>query len=288
MAYCTVHHWIESTGFCAMCARPFCEACLVPFMGHPHCGVCRDQRLSMMQGAVSPVMGNSGRLAGTGQVEIGRWISEGWNDLNGCRLNFALAYLVTGIISLVSVYICLAPLLCGLYLMGFRRIQVGHVSVDTLFDGFKRFGEAFLAIVLVAVLGAAVGFGLSLLMLVPFGLMFSIGSSAEQMSPWAVAVMAMFYLLMLVAMLLLSASTMFVLPHVAARHANPLEALLASWSVFRRNPVGFTLAHLAISIVAASGSLLCGIGAFLTVPLMFTAVARAYADHFGLDGVPAP
>jgi hypothetical protein len=50
MIPCTFHPTVEATGPCAACGRPFCDGCLVDFLGRPLCGPCRDQRLAAVSG----------------------------------------------------------------------------------------------------------------------------------------------------------------------------------------------------------------------------------------------
>jgi hypothetical protein len=48
---CRNHPQVLSQRTCSYCRNAFCDACLVEFMGHPHCGYCRDFRVQSMSGA---------------------------------------------------------------------------------------------------------------------------------------------------------------------------------------------------------------------------------------------
>jgi hypothetical protein len=51
MYACRNHPQIPSQRFCTHCRNVYCDACLVDFMGHPHCGYCRDFRVQSMSAA---------------------------------------------------------------------------------------------------------------------------------------------------------------------------------------------------------------------------------------------
>lgn len=55
---CRNHPHQPATRGCSHCQQPFCDGCLVDFMGHPHCGPCRDLRLQWMQRPVVPAQKN--------------------------------------------------------------------------------------------------------------------------------------------------------------------------------------------------------------------------------------
>ena len=89
---------------------------------------------------------------------------------------------------------------------------------------------------------------------------------------------------MLVGFVVVSAITIFALPHIAATNANPIDAIAASWNVFKRNPWKFILAEHVFTFILMSGVLACGVGVLVTMPLYFAILSKAYADHFGIDG----
>lgn len=274
MAVCLNHNWIETQAYCVACGRPFCGNCLVPFLGQPHCGPCRDQRLASVQG---PVPATTAPLAGTGRVEIGRWVGEGWRITRESGGLFVAAILVAGILSLFSLYICLPAFMCGLYLMAFQKITTGTVSFGTLFLGFRRFKNAFLAGLLIW----GISFVLFLALGIAMGVSFSLPGGEQAVN----ASQPMLNLITNVYTMVLGGLTFFVFPHIAARNAGPIEALSASWQVVRRNPVMFCVAYLALYIVSLLGVLACFIGIFFTIPIMLNGNAQAYADHFGLEGL---
>jgi uncharacterized membrane protein len=272
MATCTNHNWIETETLCAACARPFCSNCLVPFMGQPHCGECRDRRLATMQG--QPEVAPNAPLAGTGRVEIGRWVSEGWRMTRESGGIFVGAMLVAGLCSLLTLYICMPALICGLYMMAFQKITTGEMRFGTLFEGFRRFKNALLTGLVMFAVGVvlAVGVGLPL------------GAFANPLAGGESGSNVLFQVIVNVASIVIGGLTFFVFPHVAARNAGPMEAFAASWEVVKRNPLGFCAAYFVISLASSLGAILCGIGVLITLPILILANAQAYGDHFGLTG----
>jgi hypothetical protein len=58
---CASHPGTPAVRTCSGCGRPFCDACLVEFLGGQSCGACRDARLAMMQaGSVAAVAAPTG------------------------------------------------------------------------------------------------------------------------------------------------------------------------------------------------------------------------------------
>lgn len=48
---CRNHPHVAGQRFCAQCRHPYCDGCLVDFLGQPHCGYCRDTRVRSMEGS---------------------------------------------------------------------------------------------------------------------------------------------------------------------------------------------------------------------------------------------
>jgi hypothetical protein len=106
MPACTNHPAVETAGGCAWCRRPYCPACLVEFLGQPHCGPCRDYRLSQMQG--TPVQ------AVSTPPTLGDHIIPAKNPM-------ALASYYTGVFSLIPcVGLVLGPAALVLGIMGLK------------------------------------------------------------------------------------------------------------------------------------------------------------------------
>src|SRR5262245_24602439 len=118
MSYvCRNHPYVETNALCAQCAQPFCDACTVELLGQRYCAPCRDMRVVAMQGQVAGRPMGAAPLAGTGIVDIGRWLSGGWAILQGNLLSFAVAMLVGGFLGLFTCGILAGPVQAGLLMM---------------------------------------------------------------------------------------------------------------------------------------------------------------------------
>jgi uncharacterized membrane protein len=273
MAACLNHPTVDTSAVCARCAQPYCDSCLVDFMGQRFCGPCRDYRLYELQHPGGP----GAVYSGTGTVDMGRWLGAGWNIISQDLMTWAIAMLLAGVIGLFSCYVCLGPLMCGMSMMAYRKMTYGTVEVGNVFDGFKRFLNAFLFMLILGVVSYAIGigiqFGTSMLTLIDRGNQ-SLTVVALLMQ-WGISIPVQG---------LLRGLTFFSLPHIAARNANPIDALTASWEVVRRNPLMFCVAGLVFQIISSAGALALCLGIFVTAPLIVAANAQAYADHFGIEG----
>jgi uncharacterized membrane protein len=164
-----------------------------------------------------------------------------------------------------------------MYMMAFRKMTYGTVEVGNVFDGFKRFLNAFLFLLIFFVISYAVGFGIQM------------GTSVVQFidpgnQSLAIVSLLIQFGISIPVQGLLRGLTFFALPHIAARNANPIEALSASWEVVRRNFLMFCLAGLAFEFIGQAGVLAFCLGIFVTYPLIVAASAQAYADHYGIEG----
>lgn len=280
MAACVNHPWVETDATCANCARAFCESCLVEFMGGRYCGPCRDLKLADMQRPAG-LSGESGRLAGTGVVEIGGWLSRGWQIIQADLPLFALAALLTSILSLFSCGLVYGSMISGIFILCFSRMLHGRADFQQLWRGFQRFGNALAVVLIVVLVEVVIELSISFAVGIPVGFATRSGRTGSWLQDAGNGAAGLVNTL--VSFLLLSA-TFFALPLVAARNATPVEAFRASWAIFTRNPGGFLLTAFVFEVLRRLGVVLCCVGVFITIPWTLAAQAQAYVDYFGLTG----
>lgn len=274
MPACVNHPYQEAQQPCPDCGLPYCSACLVEFLGQRICGPCRDRRLAQMQGQVPQ---QDAPLAGTGTVDLGGWTAAGWQIIKDDLLTFSLAMLVGGLISVVSCGIAAPAMTVGLLMMAYRKMTTGYVEFGNLFDGFRRFGNALGTAILI--------FLASLVITVVFTVPIYVARAAtSEQSAVYLTVNVICQILSSVASVILAGATLFAFPHVAARNASPVEAISASVEVFRRNMVMFTVLALVWQLLTSLGLVACCIGILVTGSIVTAAEAKAYSDHFGLQG----
>jgi len=277
LPFCSHHPGIEASANCARCGQPFCDACLVEILGQRFCAPCRDVRLAEMQAPLrlqgAPV------FAGTGKVDIGRWLGGGWQIIQTDLLTFAVATLLATIFSVLSCYLLAIVMWCGLTMMCYRKLTTGYVEVGHLFDGFRRTGWGIVAVLFAAVVAGlmyAAMFGAT------FGLQW-VGMRQNNPILPLLGSLAGNGVSMVLGFLL-AGLVFFIVPHIAARNVNPVEAFQASWEVCRRNYLMFCLTGWLFNLLAGLGVWALCIGWFVSVPWVVAATAYAYADHFGIQG----
>jgi hypothetical protein len=205
---------------------------------------------------------------GAATVNMGKWLSDGWQVYKNDPGTFSLAFLVMCLLSLVTLTLLAGPLLAGFYHMVFKSMRGERPPVGDLFKGMDRFWPAVFAWVIYLVIVSALG-GPS--MSFEFGdLTFS--------SP-------LFGLISFILQPLLSAVYFFVYPLILERQRDTAAALDESFRVvFPRNVVMFWVCGLIFNILFFIGAFACGIGFFVTAPFILCAMAAAYRDVFGLAG----
>lgn len=75
---CRNHPHVLSPKVCSHCRHSYCDACLVEFLGQPHCGYCRDFRLGAMHAPARFNQKNHLRenllMAAVVQLVVGGWL----------------------------------------------------------------------------------------------------------------------------------------------------------------------------------------------------------------------
>jgi hypothetical protein len=246
-------------------------------LGQRFCGPCRDYRIRQMQGYTPQTV--AAPLAGTGAIRFSEWLSEGWLLIKDDWLTFAVATLIFMLLGAVGSIFVTIPLQCGMAMMVYRKMTFGTVQIGDVFDGFRRAGWAILTGLLLTV---AAGVVLSVEWMIGMALLLLAASA--QSTGISVLAMLLWAAMILATSLFAGGALFFVVPHIAARNANPFEAISASWQVFRRNPLGISLTAFVYSLLAGLGVVACFLGLFVTVPWIAAAHAKAYADHFGISG----
>ncbi len=167
---------------------------------------------------------------------------------------------------------------CGIAMMVLRKRLYGRVEVGNVWDGMKRFGPAFLAFLIVLCIGMATS-------LVSGGPQIAISIIAPDNQGALMAANLWNMVASAILGALVGGATFFVFPHIAARNVGPVEALQASWEIFRRNWLMFALTAFVYQLIAQLGLVACCVGVLVTAPLAAAAMVHAYIDHFGLQGV---
>lgn len=196
---------------------------------------------------------------GAAMVNLGKWLSDGWQVYRRDPATFSVAFLVMVLLSIVTLTVLTGPLMAGFYHMAFKSMRGEQPHVGDMFKGLDRFWPAVFAWVIYVAIS------------------FSIGGPSEQYP-----IMGVVWLIVIP---LLSAIYFFVYPLILERQRDTAAALdEAARVVFPRNVVMYWACGLVFHILALAGLLGCGVGFFVTAPLVLCAQAAAYRDIFGLAG----
>lgn len=188
--------------------------------------------------------------------------------------------------SAVPMGILMAPMMCGLYLVFFKRMRRQPFEFGTLFKGFDYFGPGLIATLLHVLPIMAVVIPAYFLFYV--GMIFSMAASGAGDEPnpapmLAVFVMfGIFWVVILVLVLVISIGFTFAHPLIVDRKMQGFDAVKLSFKAAMANfwrLLGMALLSFVISI---GGMLLCYVGVFLVLPITYAAVAAAYQQVFGL------
>ena len=223
------------------------------------------------------------------------YIGEAWERVKGQYWMF-LGVSVVGMLiaGLVPMAVMLGPMMCGIYLCYRQQGRGEPVVFETLFKGFDRFLESFIAALLML--------AASLLAMVPlvFVLMFSglflgfLGAAGASggshgMEGGAMAMIILLaiagFLLIMLASVLISLLFSFTFPLIADRGMKGLDAVKLSWRAAWANIWGLMGLGLATFCLSLIGLCFCYIGAFLVLPITFGVHWIAYERVFGLQAV---
>lgn len=192
-------------------------------------------------------------------IKIGDWLSEGWALIKDDIVTFAVAALLVGLIGSLTLGICLPALSVGLFMMVFKKMRGETIAIGDVFQGFSKFGPAFVAAIVLAVAVGLVGVVLNFIPV--------LGQIAASLLGVVVGG-AMFYLL----------------PLIATTDISGIDAIKASLEKTKPQIVMYSVTAFVYSLVSGLGAIACFVGQFVTWPLTIAAMALAYRDNFGLPG----
>lgn len=180
----------------------------------------------------------------TGKLpELGDALSKGWTLFLEDVGTWIGAILVAGLLTAITFYILIFPMMAGLQYMALKKMKTGKIEFGDLFKGFKWFGPMFVYL-LIAGLASAITFGLG-------GLFFGF-------------------------------CCYFVPALIIDRNMGFMDAIKESLKKFQEN-IGTTIVLvLVLGLVASAGSIVLGIGVLVTAPLAMLAGVYAYQTQWGI------
>jgi len=195
------------------------------------------------------------------------------------------------IASLVPLGILMGPMMCGIYLTLFKKRRGQPIEFGDLFKGFDYFAESLIAALLHMIP--------IFVILVPTYIIFYISmfammaaSGGGEPNPGIMlgffGFWGLIWLVLIVAMILISVAFTFAYPLIADRKLPGFEAVKLSMKAARANFAGLLGLMLLSGLMAFVGILFCYVGWFLIMPITFGAIAVAYEKVFGLSEGQGP
>ena len=187
--------------------------------------------------------------------------------------------------SAVPMGILMGPMMCGIYMIFFKRMRNEPFEFGLLFKGFDFFGPSLVATLLHLVP--------IMIIVVPsyiifyFGFVFSIIAQGNEPNPavmlGVMGMFAVFWFVMIILIIFISIGFTFSYTLIVDRKLPAMDAIKLSFKAAMANFWGILGMTLLTGLLTFAGLLLCYVGAFLVFPIQYAAIAVAYERVFGLS-----
>jgi uncharacterized membrane protein len=223
------------------------------------------------------------------------YIGEAWGRVKGQYWMF-LGVTVVGMLiaGLVPMAVMMGPMMCGIFLCYREQGRGRQVQFETLFKGFDRFLEAFIAALLMVAASLVIIVPLILVLVFSglfLGFLGAAGASGGSQGQQAGAMFAIIllgigaFLLIMLVSVLENLLFSFTFPLIADRGMKGFDAVKLSMRAAFANIWGLLGLNLALFVLSLVGVCFCYIGAFLVMPITFGAHWIAYERVFGVAEV---
>jgi len=176
-----------------------------------------------------------------GGIDIGGWISQGFNEAMSDFLNYFLLGLVVSIVSSVTIGILAGPLMAGGLIVIRRKLRgQGKIDIGAVFnEGFKFFLPTFL-LVFITIIAAGIVIGV-LQFLPVIGQLVGIVIAGFLAVFLAIGV-----------------------HYITEEGQDFMPAAKSAWEAIQHDIVMMWLFGLIVCVISGIGAIACGIGAFFT------------------------
>jgi uncharacterized membrane protein len=230
------------------------------------------------------------RLAEDYTVDMGKYITDGFNIFQkniGLFVGYALVavlILFASIFTIVGPLLVAMPLLAGYSIAAHKLKYNQFVDFNTFFKGFKHFGDLLVLMLIMM--------GITLAVMIPFGITMGMmmgGLSASGMedalSGPMFGIIALLYFAAILAMIAISTFYFFSMNLIIFSELKGWEAMEASRKMVMKHFWWILLLSIVISLISQAGSLLFYIGLIFTFPIGYCISYAAFHDIFRLgDG----
>lgn len=201
---------------------------------------------------------------------IGAWISRGWAMFSSDAGTMIGAFIVTGLLGVVTAGICLPPLLAGFNRLLLKKHDGQPIAVGDIFEGFRYFWSAWgvFALMMIA----------SFIVSIPASILTGGGhhEAGQAMSGGMVAANG----ITTIWGWIVGTFFLFAMPFVADGRGGAIEAVTASFEA-AKSDFGMYLVMVIVSqLLAVAGIILCIVGIFATGPWSQATLVSVYRSRF--------
>lgn len=192
-------------------------------------------------------------LSKSGEINISKWITNGWDLVFGNFGEFLLLSFIYVVILTIAFstwvvgLILFGPLTAGFYYIIFNRIRGKEIYIGDIAKGFNVFVPTLLAGILI-------------------NIFVSIG-----------------YFFLIIPGIVISALYMFALPLIIEKNMDFWQAMETSRKLVSRNIFELSVFMLVLMIFLVIGFILLLVGFFIALPIVVAATAYAYCDLIGME-----
>jgi len=184
----------------------------------------------------------------------------------------------------VPLGILLGPMMCGLYMTFFKRRRGEPIEFGTLFKGFDFFGPSIVATLLHILPIIAIVLPCYFLFYVSF--IVSVAVQGDEPNPAAffgvMGLFMLFILAMMIVVVFISIGFTFAYPLIVDRKMQGFDAVKVSFKAATANFWRLLGMSLLTGLISLAGAVICYVGMFLALPIVYGSVAAAYEQVFGL------
>ncbi len=223
----------------------------------------------------------------TGVIRPVECFQEGWEIIKDQYWLFFALTLVGLLIGSFTFYILLGAMYCGIYYAMLRKMDGQTAVFEDLFKGFNYFAPGLIATIIFVVPAI-------ILMLISyasiFAMLFAAVNSRGQISPSAIFSLygVIFGEGIVIAGILgsLHALITFAFPLIVERNMNGWDAVKLSAKAVWANLSGVVGLIIGEFVIGFVGYLVCGVGLYFVLPLLFAGVLVAYRKVFPTQNQP--
>ena len=217
----------------------------------------------------------------TGQIRAIECVKEAWAIIKDEYWMLFAVSLVGVLLAGVSMYILMGPMICGIFICYFKRIDGRKVVFDDLWLGFNYFGRSLLLTIVLVVPIVIYFVAVFTTMYAPL-IMQAVGgnrvSDREIMSTFLTAIVV--DLVIAVVMVCVHSLLMFAFPLIVDRGLSSVDAIKLSARAALKNLGGIGGLIGVNFVLAIGGEALCGVGLYFAMPLILATNLVAYRKVF--------